>query len=78
VSGAVSLRFRSGRGPSAGPPPFEGIRGASARAVNGDPCDPNGFDITVQRVIRKAGALVKTESYKTKYDAQDQVICTSG
>jgi hypothetical protein len=48
VAGALSLRFRSGRGPSAGPPPFEGIRGASARAVNGDPCDRNGFDITVR------------------------------
>lgn len=37
-----------------------------------------GFDITVKRVIRKAGAVVKTESYTTKYDAEDQVICTSG
>jgi hypothetical protein len=48
VSGAITLRFRAGRGPSAGPPNFPGIRGASARAVNGDPCDPNGFDITVR------------------------------
>lgn len=48
INGMISLRFRSGRGPSAGPPPFEGIRGASARAVESDPCDPNAYDITVR------------------------------
>ncbi|MDB4927684.1 MAG: hypothetical protein JWM10_168, partial [Myxococcaceae bacterium] len=48
IAGPVMLRFRAGRGPSAGPPPFDGIRGASARAVNGDACDPDGFDITVR------------------------------
>jgi hypothetical protein len=48
LTGPVSLRFRSGRGPSAGPPPFEGIRGASARPVSSDPCDPGAFDITVR------------------------------
>jgi MYXO-CTERM domain-containing protein len=45
LTGALSLRFRTGRGPSAGPPPFAGIRGASARAVSSDPCDPNAYDI---------------------------------
>lgn len=48
LTGPVSLRFRAGRGPSAGPPPFEGIRGASARPVSSDPCDPGAFDITVR------------------------------
>jgi len=48
LTGALSLRFRTGRGPSAGPPPFAGIRGASARAVSNDPCDPNAYDITVR------------------------------
>ncbi len=42
------IRFRAGRGPSAGPPPFAGIRGASARAVSGDPCDADAFDVTVR------------------------------
>ncbi len=42
------IRFRAGRGPSAGPPPFAGIRGATARAVGGDSCDANAFDITVR------------------------------
>ena len=48
LTGALSLRFRTGRGPSAGAPPFAGIRGASARAVSSDPCDPNAYDITVR------------------------------
>lgn len=48
LTGTVSLRFRSGRGPSAGPPPFAGIRGATARAVTGDACDPTGVDVTVR------------------------------
>ena len=48
ITGMISLRFRSGRGPSAGPPPFEGIRSASARAVASDPCDPGAFDVTVR------------------------------
>ncbi len=58
VTGMISLRFRSGRGPSAGPPPFEGIGGASARAVASDPCDPGAFDITVRfnRVVFDATA----------------------
>ena len=42
------IRFRAGRGPSAGAPPFAGIRGASARAVNGDGCDAGAFDVTVR------------------------------
>jgi hypothetical protein len=56
LTGPISLRFRSGRGPSAGPPPFAGIRGASARAVASDPCDPNAYDITVRfnRVVSDA------------------------
>jgi vancomycin resistance protein YoaR len=64
-------------GPRTNPRPGKVIRDSSAGCVPQSSI-VDGFDITVQRVIRKAGALVKTESYKTKYDAQDQVICTSG
>jgi len=35
----------------------------------------DGFDIVVTRVIRQNGAVVKTENYKTSYDAANQVIC---
>ena len=35
-----------------------------------------GFDITVQRVLRQGGAIVKQESYTTRYLAADQVICS--
>ena len=35
----------------------------------------DGFDIVVTRVIRKDGAVIKTENYKTSYDAANQVIC---
>lgn len=50
---SFAIRFRAGRGPSAGAPPFAGIRGASARAVNGEGCDAGAFDVTVRfnRVI---------------------------
>lgn len=36
-----------------------------------------GFDVIVQRVIRQNGAVVKTESYTTSYDPEDQIICTN-
>lgn len=45
---SLSVRFRAGRGPSAGPPSFGGIRGASARPVDGDGCDSGAYDITVR------------------------------
>lgn len=35
-----------------------------------------GFDITVQRILRQGGAVVKQESYTTRYRAADQVVCT--
>ncbi|MGV1007753.1 MAG: VanW family protein [Dermatophilaceae bacterium] len=36
-----------------------------------------GFTVTVQRVIRQGSAVVKTESYTTAYQPEDQVICTN-
>ncbi|MEI2733235.1 MAG: VanW family protein [Dermatophilaceae bacterium] len=36
-----------------------------------------GFDVTVQRVFRQNGAVVKTESYRTSYDPEDQITCTN-
>lgn len=36
-----------------------------------------GFDVTVQRVIRRGGAVVTTESYTTSYDPQDRIVCTN-
>ena len=64
-------------GPRTNPRPGKVIRDSSAGCVPQSSIVA-GFDITVKRVIRKAGAVVKTESYTTKYDAEDQVICTSG
>lgn len=55
--GPVSVRFRTGRGPSAGPPIFQGIRGASARPVDGESCEAGAFDITV-RFSRATSNLV--------------------
>jgi len=64
-------------GPRTNPRPGKVIRDSSAGCVPQSSIVA-GFDITVKRVIRKAGTVVKTESYTTKYDAEDQVICTSG
>ena len=64
-------------GPRTNPRPGKVIRDSSAGCVPQSSIVA-GFDITVKRVIRKAGAVVKTESYTTKYDAEDQIICTSG
>ena len=64
-------------GPRTNPRPGKVIRDSSAGCVPQSSIVA-GFDITVKRVIRKAGTVVKTESYTPKYDAEDQVICTSG
>ena len=64
-------------GPRTNPRPGKVIRDSSAGCVPQSSIVA-GFDITVKRVIRKAGAVVKTESYTTTYDAEDQIICTSG
>ncbi|MBK8468742.1 MAG: VanW family protein [Candidatus Phosphoribacter sp.] len=36
-----------------------------------------GFDITVKRVIRQGGAVLKTESYTTKYDSENKIVCAA-
>jgi hypothetical protein len=36
-----------------------------------------GFDVTVQRVLKQNGAVVKTESYTTHYNPEDKVTCTN-
>ncbi len=35
----------------------------------------DGFDITVQRIVRLAGTVVEDKSYTTRYQAADRVIC---
>ena len=36
-----------------------------------------GFDVTVQRVLRQNGAVVKTENYPTHYAPEDKITCTN-
>jgi vancomycin resistance protein YoaR len=49
------------------------INDDSATCVPQSPSD--GFDITVTRVIRRNGAVVKREDYNTHYIPEDRVIC---
>lgn len=35
-----------------------------------------GFDVTIGRIFKQGGEVVKTESFTTKYIAEDLVICT--
>jgi len=34
-----------------------------------------GFDVAVQRIFKKNGATVKTETFRTSYIAEDRVVC---
>ena len=43
--------------------------GCVAQEANG------GFDVSVQRIFKKNGATVKTETVRTTYIAEDKVIC---
>ena len=36
-----------------------------------------GFDVSVQRVLRQNGAVVKTENYSTHYAPEDKITCTN-
>ncbi len=49
------------------------IRDDSATCVPQAPSE--GFDITVTRVIRQSGSVIKRENYNTHYIPEDQVIC---
>jgi hypothetical protein len=62
--------------------PRTNLRPGKVIVDNSTTCVPQpemvpGFDVTVQRVFRKDGAVVKTESYTTKYDPEDRVTCTN-
>jgi len=62
--------------------PRTNVRPGKVIVDNSTTCVPQpemvpGFDVTVQRVFRKDGAVVKTESYTTKYDPEDRVTCTN-
>src|SRR4029453_17413402 len=35
----------------------------------------SGFDVSVQRIFKKNGATVKTETFHTTYMAEDRVVC---
>lgn len=47
---------------------------------DGDQCVPQapseGFDITVTRVFKKNGAVVRTQDFNTHYIPEDEVVCT--
>lgn len=47
AGGSVPFTFRTGSGPSAGPPSFNGIDSAVSQPSAGDSCDPGAVDITV-------------------------------
>ncbi len=36
-----------------------------------------GFDVTVQRIFKKNGVVVKTENYPTHYSPEDKITCTN-
>lgn len=36
-----------------------------------------GFDVTVKRIFKQHGAVVKSEDYTTKYDPEDRITCTN-
>ncbi len=61
-------------GPRTNPRPGTTVRSSSPGCVSQNLIP--GFDITVQRVLRQGGAIVKQESYTTRYLAADQVICS--
>lgn len=48
VGGANLIRFRTARGPSTSPPPFQGLTSAVLAGDADDPCDPGAVDITVR------------------------------
>ncbi|MEP6797898.1 MAG: VanW family protein [Lapillicoccus sp.] len=41
------------------------------------PVGTPGFDVTVTRVLKRDGAVVKNESYPTRYDPEDKITCTN-
>jgi hypothetical protein len=47
AGGTNRTTFRTGRGPNAGPPVFNGLRTVSVDPA-ADPCDPNAADVTVR------------------------------
>ena len=64
LGGAVSLGFRTGAGPSAGPPRFAGITDVSSRSAGSDGCDPGAVDVTVRfnRAVAAPGGAAWPES----------------
>ena len=36
-----------------------------------------GFDVTVKRIFKQNGAVVKSEDFTTKYDPEDKITCTN-
>lgn len=47
AGGSVPFTFRTGRGPSAGPPVFDGVDDVSARDAEGEVCEAGAVDVTV-------------------------------
>ena len=41
------------------------------------PVGTPGFDVTVTRVFKQNGAVVKSEDYTTKYDPEDKITCSN-
>ncbi len=63
------------------PGPRTNVRTGTTIVDNSRSCVPHaftdGFDITVRRIIRKGGTVVAQESYATRYQPADRVICTA-
>ncbi len=59
--------------------PRRNIRTPETRVETGPDCTPQapitGFDVTVTRTFRQAGAVVRTERFDTTYNALDAVTC---
>lgn len=47
AGGSVPFTFRTGSGPSAGPPVFDGIEDVTARDAEGETCEVGAVDVTV-------------------------------
>jgi vancomycin resistance protein YoaR len=57
-------------------------RGVTTEYRSGRGCESRGgapgFDITVTRVFRKGGAVVKTEKFFTRYRMETRIVCRRG
>ncbi len=78
AGGTNRTTFRTGRGPNAGPPVFEGIRALSVDAQVADECDPAAADVTVRFNLAQRGGDSLTSTAWPDVDIEYVVYATRG